>query len=237
MRAMVRKVLVCMALAGVVAGGPAALRAGEAEPEARLSVSGHGSVAVAPDMATVSVGVEHQAPGAREAMGRVSGAVAAVLARLEAAGVEARDMQTSGLGLSPVHDYGDNGPPRLVGFRASNRVTVRIRDLARLGAVLDAVIADGANRIDGLSFGVAEPAPLRDEARAGAVADARHRAEVLAEAAGMTLGPLVSLSEAGGGVPVPMAAMRMAEAAPPVPVVEGEVEITADVQMVFQIIQ
>lgn len=205
------------------------------ESPRHLSVSGSGHVDAVPDMATISIGVEHQAKAAGQAMAEVSAATASVLARLGDAGIAARDMQTSGFSLGPVYDYSGDGPARLTGFRASNQVTARLRDLGQLGTVLDAVVRDGANQIGGLSFGMAETAALEDEARRLAVADARHKAEVLARAAGVELGAVISITS-GGAAPVPLPMMEIrAVAAEPVPVAAGEVSISASVQMVFAI--
>ncbi|MCB2115079.1 MAG: SIMPL domain-containing protein [Rhodobacteraceae bacterium] len=202
-----------------------------------ISVSGEGRVEVVPDLATVSLGVTTDADTASAAMTANSGAVAQVLDRLKAAGIEPRDVQTSGLSLGPRYDYGrgDGTPPKLLGYTVSDMVTVRVRDLAKLGGVLDGVVADGANTLNGLGFGLAEDAEARDEARRRAVADARHRAELYAGAAGVKLGRLISISEAGMSYPpMPMAEASFAKAAD-VPIATGEVSIGASVSLVYEI--
>lgn len=225
--------------AGVAPGFPthAAMAQGAAPAEMprSLAVSGTGRVDLAPDMAMVRIGVTHQDRIAAQAMRQTSDAVAAMFARLAALGVAARDIQTSGLSLNPVwrDRTGQQGQPAPWGFEASNVVSLRLRDMAALGEILDALVADGANRLDGVSFGLQDPESAMDEARRRAVAEARRKAELFAEAAGVTLGQVISLGESGGGIPRPqmmeMASMR----ADSVPVAAGEVGISATVQMIF----
>lgn len=209
-----------------------------AEQTRQITVTGTGQVDLSPDMATVRIGVTQQDEAAAEALQQTSDALAAMLERLAELGVAERDVQTSGLTLNPVwrdrpDSPGPQGQPEPWGFEASNMVTVRLRDLDRLGAVLDALVSDGANRLDGVSFGLQEPEAAQDEARRLAVAEARRKAELYAEAAGVTLGQVVSISEAGANRPRPqmmeMASMR----ADSVPVAAGEVAIEAAVQLVF----
>ena len=201
-----------------------------------LTVTGEGRVSSAPDMATVNLGVQRDARDAGAAMAAASDAAAAVLATLEEAGIEARDIQTTRIGLDPRYArQADNSPPRITGYIASNDLSVHVRDLAVLGSVLDAVVAEGANSFRGLSFGVSDSTALSDAAREAAVKDAAARAQTLAEAAGITLGPIQSMAEGGGAV-VPQPMMRgamMAEAA--VPVAQGEIDVTARVTIVYAI--
>ena len=212
-----------------------------ADMPATISVTGEGRVEAAPDMATISLGVTTEAATAGAAMAANSDAVRAVIERLKAAGIEDRDIQTSGLSLGPRYDYGrsDGTPPTIVGYTASNMVTVRVRALDTLGSVLDGVVSDGANTLNGLSFGIAEDDEALDEARRRAVAEARRKAELYAEAAGVSLGRVLSISEPGGyAPPMPMA---MAEAGfakgGDVPVAPGEVSLAATVTMVYEISQ
>ncbi|GGH30735.1 hypothetical protein SAMN05444007_105126 [Cribrihabitans marinus] len=207
--------------------------------ERRIAVTGTGQVEAAPDMAVITLGVTEQAPQAQEAMRANSEAVARVLERLADMGVESRDVQTRDLSLSPVWSNrraNQEAPPEITGYVASNRVVVRVRELSALGRILDAAITDGANDFNGLQFSVAEPKPLTDAARAKAVADAVDKAGQLAAAAGVTLGPVVSITEGGGGPrPVPrMAEMAMADSGA-VPVAAGEVSVSVSVSMVFEI--
>lgn len=203
---------------------------------ARLSVSGEGVVEVAPDMAVIRLGVSETRASASDAVGAMSTALAAVLETLTAAGVADRDVQTSGLNLYPQTDYrGQDGPPKITGYVAQSDVTVRVRDLDALGSLLDQIVSEGANRLSGISFSVADPAPHLAEARRRAVADAQAKAEVLAQAAGHELGGLVSLSEStsrSGGGPV---MMESSLARADVPVAAGEVGLNARVEMVWEI--
>ena len=211
------------------------LAAAPAWAEATMTVSGVGEVAAAPDMATISLGVTTEATEAAEAMRRNSEAMAAVLAAVAAAGVAERDVQTSSLSLSPRWEppRPNETEPRVSGIVATNLVTVAVRDLDALGGVLDAVLGEGANTLHGLSFGVADDTALKDAARQAAVTDATRKARVLAEAAGVTLGPVTEIVEGGGfGGPLPGARMDMAMAES-VPVAPGELSLQATVTMTW----
>ncbi|MEL6218866.1 MAG: SIMPL domain-containing protein [Pseudomonadota bacterium] len=230
------RALLAATLALALAGGAAA----EDSPSV-LRVTGHGQAAAAPDMATVSLGVENQARTAQQALRDTSRATAALIEGLREAGVEDRDMQTSGLSLRPVYGQyrsGSSGPPRIEGFTASNRLTVRVLDLDGIGGVLDALVGAGANRIDGLSFGLVEPAPVLAAARRNAVEKARDAAETYAAAAGVTLGKILSIGE-GGAVPIPRGgdiAMARVESAPvAVPIQQGETVLRASVTITWEI--
>ena len=207
------------------------------ESERRIVVSGEGVVSAEPDMATVFVGVSRQARLADAALQSASEAAAAVLARLEAEGIEPRDIQTRSIGLSPQYARSNDGSqPRVTGYVASNDLMVRVRSFDRLGAVLNAIVEDGANMMNGLSFDVAERSALEQAARTQAVEIAREKAEVLALAARVTLGPVLTISEGGAG-PVPFSADAgmMMEARSAVPVAGGEIDVRASVTMVFEI--
>ncbi|MBL3566670.1 SIMPL domain-containing protein [Rhodovulum sulfidophilum] len=209
--------------------------AADAAPE--LRVTGTGSATAAPDMATLRLGVGHEADTAAEAMALVSDDLGRVMAELHAAGIEARDIQTSGLNLSPVWgDRSEDKRPRITGYSAANGVTVRVRELDGLGPLLDTVIGTGANTLDGLSFGLQEPGPVMDEARRAAVAEARRKAELFASASGQSLGSLVSLVEQGANQPRPMQMkMSFESMADTMPMAEGELELDATVTMVFEL--
>lgn len=206
-------------------------------PGPSLSVTGTGEVAAAPDMATITLGVTSQAKSARAAMDETSARVAAILGALRAAGIEGRDLQTRNLSLQPVwrnRAASLSGSPEIDGFVASNTVMVRVRALDRLGSVLDRVLAQGANSFQGLQFGLQEPGPAMDAARRDAVAEAMRKARLYAEAAGLELGPVLSLSESGGVAPRPLL-MEAARMSADVPVEGGEVSVRASVTMVFAI--
>lgn len=222
-------------LAGIVAGQMAA---GAAMAGAgRITVTGEGRVEAAPDIATITLGVQVRGDTAAAALAANSERLAAVLARLKAAGIADRDLQTSGLGLGPQMDYSRDGqPPRVVGYDAMNMLTVRVRDLAKLGAVLDKAVGDGANTLNGLAFGLAEPQAALDRARVAAVQDARRKAEMMAAAAGVSLGAVLEMSESTGGGPQPYfrgAPMAMEAAA--VPVQGGEVSLSVQVSITWEI--
>ncbi|MCX8509917.1 MAG: SIMPL domain-containing protein, partial [Rhodobacteraceae bacterium] len=142
----------------------AALPAWAAETGGTITVSGEGQVATVPDMATVALGVTVNGDTAKAALDANSTALAAVIDRLKAAGIEARDIQTSGLSLGPLFDYSstNGGPQKVLGYSASNQVAVRVRVLDQVGAILDAAVSDGANTLNGISFGLADPAPSTD---------------------------------------------------------------------------
>lgn len=207
----------------------------------RITVVGQGSIEMVPDMATVSVGVVVQADTGAAAMAQNALAFEAVLAQLKTAGIEARDVQTSNLSLSPrwgksASSFGGN---KIAGFVASNTVTVRVRDLARLGEVLDVVVQSGANSFHGLHFGLQEPLPIHDAARKAAVADALHKAQLYAGGAGVSLGDVLSISDASqrSGDPVMMTMQADMVQSRAVPVAQGEISVGANIAMVFEIIQ
>lgn len=233
--------LVALAL---VAGSGVPAQAQPTSPEhaqmrhdtARLSVTGQGSAVAAPDLARITVGVSVQADTAAQAMAENAARQTAVIDQLKASGIEERDIQTSGLNLSPVQDYSREGkPPVITGYRAQNMVSLRVRDLAALGGVLDSLIASGANEINGISFEVEDSSSIEDSARTNAVASARHRAEVMAKAAGQVLGPLVSLSDSSASFnPQPYGMARMAMAADAAtPIQAGELNFEASVTAVY----
>jgi hypothetical protein len=201
-------------------------------PPRILSVIGQGQVAAEPDMAVISLGVTHEARTARAAMDMVNADAVALLAALAELDVAARDVQTDQLSVSPLWDNG-TGKRRINGYVARNAVSVRVRDLDRLGVVMDAALSAGSNDFNGLRFTLQNPAPFEAEARAAAVKDALARAAGLAEAAGVALGPIVTLTEQGGfAQPQMMAAMRSDEMA----IETGEVGISASVSVTFELI-
>ena len=208
---------------------------------ATIAVTGEGKVEMAPDMAMLSLGVMTQADTAAAALKANSDGLSGALDRLKAAGIEGRDIQTSGLSLHPIVDYSSSGrEPQVRGYTASNMLTVRLRDLSVLGQTLDAVVTEGANTLNGLSFGLQNPDEATDEARRRAVADAAHKAALYAEAAGVTLGRIVTISEQGnygGPQPMMMAEARFAKDAGSVPVASGEISIGATISVVYEIAQ
>jgi uncharacterized protein YggE len=197
-----------------------------------ISVSGEGEARGAPNVAYVSVGVVIQAPTAAEATGQNSRLMTAVLDALRARGVGSSDLQTSGLSVSP--QYAHDGR-EVVGYQATNNVTVTVNQVDRAGELLDVALGAGANRIWGLRFGLRNPAALRQEALAEAVQSARHKAEALAAELGVRVVGVSSVTEEVISAAVPRAgpvAMAQAEAAPP-PVEPGELRVTTRVRVAF----
>ncbi len=205
------------------------------ETPRQIVVNATGSVDATPDMATVTLGVSRDARTASQAMSEVSEATAVVLESIRVAGVEGGDVQTSSLNLNPVWDHSNERPPQVRGYVASTTLNVRVRALDDLGALLDQLIGDGANTLNGLTFGIADTGPLESEARADAVRRARNKAETLASAAGLSLGPVQRILEGGGvSAPAPMMRGAMMEAAS-VPVASGELEVRVSVTVEYAI--
>lgn len=220
----------------MLAVGTAAAQEGDGHRS--LVVVGTGEAAARPDIAEVQAGVVTEAASAREALTANNQAMSALHQTLSSFGIEERDIQTAGFNVFPVyaHDERGNKPPRIAAYRVENRVAVKVRDLKRLGELLDAVVSRGANTVQDIRFDVAEPEPLRDEARTDAVADARRKAELYAKAAGVALGRVLSLREEDVGMPPPrpyMARAMAAEAA--VPVAPGELTFEALVVITYEI--
>lgn len=203
-----------------------------------ISVTGQGEVSAQPDMATVTVGARHEAGTAAEALKRTSMAVENALSVLEGAGVEARDMQTRGVSLSPRWARANNDvetQARIVGYIASNDLVVRVRDLDDLGRILDAVVSEGANTLGGVSFGLQDPDTVQNEARRLAVIDARNTAAILAEAAGVELGAVHAISEGGSAMPQSRMRMEAAMSDASVPIAPGELTVSAQVSVLYRL--
>lgn len=203
-----------------------------------VEVVGEGRANAPPDMARISLGVSQQAKTAGEAMGAMSFGMAAVLGTLGEEGVAQVDIQTGQLMLEPSYDYNTpDGNPVMTGFIATQILEVNVRDIGRLGEVLDAVVEDGANRVNGIVFDVSDPKSVSDAARRAAVQDARARAELYADAAGLTLGAIVSISETTVySPPIPMYDARgAAQETMAVPVAPGEVSLMTSVTVTYAI--
>lgn len=228
--------LVCagfLAAGAAVAAAPAMADCLPAQMS-RVTVMGQGTSRVAPDLAVLTLGVSAQADLAAQAMADVSAEQARVLEALAAQQIDPAQIQTSGLNLSPMVDYQKGNGSTITGYSARNMVTVRVTDVAKLGEVLDAVVAAGANEINGISYQRQDDRAAQDEARGHAVAEARHRAEIMADAAGLTLGPVLTMRETGGFTPPqPMMTRGMAMADTSVPVEPGEVAVAAMVEVEF----
>jgi uncharacterized protein YggE len=209
------------------------------EPPRRIVVTGTGEASARPDVAVISAGVVAQAETASAALTDNTRAMSAVLEQLRGAGLPPEDVQTSQFSVSPLFDQrrpdpATPAPPRIVGYQVSNLVTARVRDLDRLGAILDALVSAGANSINGPYFEIAEPGQLEGEAREAAVADAIAKAERFAAAAKVRLGAIISIEE-GGAYPPPRPMMRAEAMTADVPIAPGQTEVSASVTMVFGI--
>ena len=202
-----------------------------------LDVVAEGRTTRVPDLATIRAGVVTQAPGAAAALQDNADRMARVLAALKAAGIAERDIATARVGLSPQYRYADNQPPAITGYQATNSVTVTFRDIAKSGAIHDALVKQGANQIDGPTLALDDPDAALDEARADAVKRARARADLYARAAGLSVARIVSISEAGengGGSPPPGPILYAARAkAADTPIVAGETDVTATLNVRF----
>jgi uncharacterized protein YggE len=216
------------------------------EQPGTISIEGHGEVMAAPDTAFVTSGVTSQGATAREALDANTLAMKELIAALKAAGIEAKDIQTSGFSVNPNYVYSDardeNGytlPPKINGYQVTNSVTVRVRALASLGEVLDKAVTVGANTINGVSFSVADPSHLYDEARKSAFANAKQKAELYADAAEIELNAIRSITENLGydqPPPMPMAtAMYDRAEASPVPVEAGELMFSVNVSVTWEL--
>ncbi len=201
-----------------------------------IAMSGTGTVKGPPDMADISAGVTTEAPTAAAALAANTAAMNRVFAALEKQGIARRTIQTSNFSVSP--NYSSRTPnetPRLAGYRVSNQVHVILEDITKAGMALDALVAAGANQMNGLNFSIKEPAPLLAKARSEAVADARLRAQQYAAAAGVALGQILSISEGGSSEPPRPMYRIMAMAADSVPVAAGEESVSANVTIVWEI--
>ena len=203
----------------------------------RLDVSANGEVTRVPDLAIISAGVVTRATTARSALQQAANKMARVRAALARAGVADRDIQTSNINLNPDYAYENNRPPRLTGYNASNQVTVKFRDIANAGEILDALVAEGANSINGPTLTVDKPQAALDEARTRAIAAGRARAELYARSLGMRVVRVVAISESGGHFPPPPpVAMMRAEAADASTKIDpGEQTLQVNVAMTFEL--
>jgi uncharacterized protein YggE len=233
-------VVVAAIAAATLIGPRTGITAPDGPPPRLISVAGLGEVKTRPDMATISTGVVTEGVTAKDALAKNNTAMAAVIAALKNAGIAEDDIQTSDFSVSPKYPpYQPNQTtaPRIVGYTVSNQVTAKVKAIAKLGDILDTLVQSGSNQINSISFGVDEPKPQLDEARKKAVADARAKAELYAEAAGVSLGKVIQISESMAIVPpVPMYRREMAQAADAsVPIAAGTQTVTANVSITFEI--
>ncbi len=203
-----------------------------------IVVTGTGEASAAPDMAFLNLGVEAEGATAAEALRKNSAQMEATIKSLRDVGVDKRDIQTSSLNVGAKYDYSrDNSPPRIIGYQATNAVSVKLRNLDKAGSVIDKAVGVGANRLDSISFGFADPKPLMNDARKSAVADARERAGLYADAAGVKLGSVLQISDSYSQSlgPVPMMARMEATDFKSVPISIGESSMSASVTIIYAI--
>ena len=228
-----------VALAATAMLAVPALAHADAPPVPQLQVSGTGEVMVTPDIAIVTIGVTAQAKDASAALDANSADLAKAIAAIRAAGIADKDIATSGFSIDPVYAQADNQasdqPPAVVGYRVTNEVRVTIRDIAKSGGLLDAVVSAGANRVSGIAFDISDRKTAANDAIRAAIADARAKAELMADAAGLRLVRILSLNAGENGGRGPIMAYDMAPRAKAVPVMPGEASVSANADMIWEV--
>lgn len=207
--------------------------------ERTVTVSASGTVSATPDEASIATGVSSEAKSAREALSKNNEAMKKLIAELKAKGIEAKDIQTTQFNIEPVYVYPKEGqPPQLTGYRAHNMLSVRVRDLDKLGEVLDQLVTVGANQMNGISFNVSKAETLKDDARKEAMANALRRAKLYAQAAGSEVGEIVQILEEvtySGPQPMAFKQARAMAADGAVPVERGSQELEARVTATWKL--
>lgn len=203
-----------------------------------LDVTATGKTSAVPDLATIDAGVVTQATTAAAALSDDAARMTKVLAALKAAGVASRDISTSTVRLNPQYRYAENQPPTITGYQATNTVTVKFHDIAKAGGILDALVREGANQIDGPNLSLSNPDTALDQARTDAVARARARADLYAKAAGLSVSRILSIDENGenAGAPPPRPIMftaRAEAAAPKTSIEPGTADVTVTLSVRF----
>ena len=202
----------------------------------QIRVTGTATITAEPDIAATDVGVQTYHKEVDVAVAQNNRAIDAIISALRQQGIAEDDMRTSQFSIYPQRDYTNNRPNEIVGYQVNNMISVTMRDLDAIGETLQAAIDAGANSINGVNFTVEDPTVLRDEARAEAIKDARRRAEIMAEAAGIQLGDVTYISEMSYPGPVMMRAeYDKAAADSGVPIESGELELTISVEVTFGI--
>jgi uncharacterized protein YggE len=208
-------------------------------PAEGISVSGSGSAFGAPDVAVLQLGVSVLKPSVKQAREQAASAMQDVLESMKDSGIDDKDIQTTYFSVQAEYDY-VNDRQELRGFRVTNIVTAKLRDIDKTGDVLDDAIKAGGDLVEvqSVTFTIDDPDELRQEARREAVEDAHQKAETLADLAGVKLGKPLSISESGGPVPIPFrgeAEAAVPALAAPTPIEIGEMEVVIDVQIVYAI--
>jgi hypothetical protein len=222
-----RTSLATAAVAGILLAAPAFA---QTELPSALTVSGEATVSATPDEAQIDAGVSSDGKTAREASDTNNTAMGKILLALKAVVIDQKDIQTSQLSLQPQYAPNHSGPSPVVGYRASNRVTIKLHDVLKVAGMIDTLVGAGANEINGIAFSVSNASKLLDDARQRAIADARRKAEIYAKAAGVTLGAPLAISEEGAPGPTPYRRMSAGLAAA-TPIAPGEqtLQITVSV--------
>ena len=203
-----------------------------------VTVTGEGSLELTPDMAVFETGVVTEATTASDALRTNSESAAAVLSLLKQQGIDAKDIQTVQINVSPRYPQRNRQQEqerKIIGYTATNRMSIRVRQMQKLGAILDAVVRSGSNEVSGIRFDISDKSVPLDEARKEAVKDARKRAELYAEAAGVTLGQVLSIQESGTSDPPSREMGRAMMMATSVPVAAGQMSLSSSVQMTFEL--
>ena len=242
-RTMMTRTMVCGALTALVLGmvGPARSQAEIVRPpvtayavSAGVTAQGHGEIKVKPDIALVTVAVTTQSKDQAEAVSRNAAQTTAALGALRAAGIAEKDIQTQSYTVQPQYDY-NASPPLLTGYQVTNSVQATVRDLTKVGLVIDKTTQAGASQISGVAFDLSDRRQAEAQALALAVVTARLKAAVMAQAAGVDLGRLLTVTEGGAAPPIqPIFALRaMAKAAPETPIADQQITVTADATLVY----
>ena len=237
-----KRILIALALGAAAISAPAAAQQAadinQSITGTRLDLAVTGQVTRVPDLAIVNAGVVTRSANAATAIQENANRMAQVVAALKRAGIADRDIQTSSINLNAEYRYPNNQPPQLTGYTASNQLTVKFRDIRSSGKILDALVAQGVNQINGPSLSIEHPEEALDEARTKAVADGRARAALYAHSLGMQVARVVSISESGGYAPPPpsppMPMMARAEVAE-TKIMPGEQQLQVTLSMVFEL--
>lgn len=206
---------------------------------AGITVQGMGTVTLSPDLATISVGVQAQARLAVQAQAQASAAMGKIIAAVKGKGIADADLTTQWISLEPQYAYGPSGtiPPVVTGYQASQSLSIKVHQLNAAGGVIDAAVGAGATLVSGISFSVADPTAATAQARAAAMADARQHAALLAQAAGVSLGSVISVTEvvAPTPTPIPYAGRDLAAPGVQTPVQVGTTDLQVVIQATFAI--
>lgn len=221
----------------VIIAGTAGARAEDISEKRMISVSGVGSVKAKPDTARISIGVVSDDNTAREALDKNTAAMSRVIVELKGQQVDPKDIQTTNFSVNPRYQHFKDGkPPAIIGYRVVNSVTIIVRELDNLGKILDQTVSRGSNQVNSIRFDIDNADELEIEARKRAIKDARQKAQVYAQAAGVKLGTVLTISEGASSHPRPVMRPRTLEAgAASVPIETGEQEVTARVQVSWKL--